>query len=254
MIANAMPSIVHTPAASPSTPSEKLTTFIRPTSQIALRTPPACGNCSAPTNGSVMSVTTAPPSTAMIAAAICPASLTIGFRSRASSTAPTRAISAAPARIAQVWTSPAEPARAWGERASRMSAGIQIAVATSTAARMASPPSSGVVRVARPRSDGMASAPTRRATRPASGVSRAETASAAANAKTASQYRMACRIMALGVDRTGAAGAPARSHASGEGGGAELRVQRMALGERCGPLGQLALDRRRSQRRSAPRR
>ena len=47
MIANAMPSIVHTPAASPSTPSEKLTTFIIPTSQITVRKPPAFGNCSA---------------------------------------------------------------------------------------------------------------------------------------------------------------------------------------------------------------
>ena len=36
MIANAMPSIVQTPAASPSTPSEKLTTFIIPTSQMTV--------------------------------------------------------------------------------------------------------------------------------------------------------------------------------------------------------------------------
>ena len=60
MIANAIPSIVHSPAASPSTPSEKLTTFISPTSQITVSTPPALGNCSAPTNGIVTSVTTAP--------------------------------------------------------------------------------------------------------------------------------------------------------------------------------------------------
>ena len=45
MIEKAMPSIVHTPAASPSTPSEKLTTFISPTSQMTVSTPPVFGNC-----------------------------------------------------------------------------------------------------------------------------------------------------------------------------------------------------------------
>ncbi len=52
---------MHSPAASPSTPSEKLTTFISPTSQITVSTPPVFGNWSAPTNGSVTSVTTTPP-------------------------------------------------------------------------------------------------------------------------------------------------------------------------------------------------
>ena len=44
MMAKATPSIVHSPAASPSTPSEKLTTFISPTSQMTVSTPPALGN------------------------------------------------------------------------------------------------------------------------------------------------------------------------------------------------------------------
>jgi len=70
MIAKATPSIVHKPAARPSTPSEKFTTFINPTSQITVRTPPALGNCNAPMNGSVTSVTTTPPSTAITAAKI----------------------------------------------------------------------------------------------------------------------------------------------------------------------------------------
>ena len=48
---NAIPSIVHRPAARPSTPSEKLTTFISPTSQITVSTPPVLGNWSAPMNG-----------------------------------------------------------------------------------------------------------------------------------------------------------------------------------------------------------
>ena len=65
MIANAIPSIVHSPAASPSTPSERFTTFIRPTSQITVSTPPVFGSWSVPTNGIVTSVTTAPASTAI---------------------------------------------------------------------------------------------------------------------------------------------------------------------------------------------
>ena len=111
MIANAIPSIVQSPAASPSTPSEKLTTFISPTSQIALSTPPAFGNWSAPMNGSVTSVTITPPSTAITAAAICPSSFTSGGRSRQSSIAPTSVIRAAPAMIAHVWTVPPDPRR-----------------------------------------------------------------------------------------------------------------------------------------------
>ena len=70
MIANAMPSIAHRPAASPSTPSEKLTTFIIPTSQITVSTPPAFGNCSEADERDRTSVTTAPASTAISAAAI----------------------------------------------------------------------------------------------------------------------------------------------------------------------------------------
>ena len=42
--ANAIPSIVQTPAASPSMPSLKLTTFISATSQITVSQPPSCGN------------------------------------------------------------------------------------------------------------------------------------------------------------------------------------------------------------------
>ena len=65
MIVNAIPSIVHRPAASPSTPSEKFTTFISPTSQITVSAPPVFGNWSVPMNGIVTSVTTAPASTAI---------------------------------------------------------------------------------------------------------------------------------------------------------------------------------------------
>ena len=66
-------------------------------------------------------------------------------------------------------------------------AGIQIDAATSTPARIASPPSSGVSRVASPRSLILDTAPTRRASRAATGVSSAATAIATKNANTASQ-------------------------------------------------------------------
>ncbi len=110
MIANAIPSIVQTPAASPSTPSEKLTTFISPTSQTTVSKPPAFGNCSAPTNGIVTSVTTAPASTAISAAAIWPGSLTAGRSGRMSSIAPTSVIRHAPAITPQISTVPPGPA------------------------------------------------------------------------------------------------------------------------------------------------
>jgi hypothetical protein len=63
VIAPAM--IVQTPAASPSTPSEKLTTFIIATRPITVSTgpafvTPAFGNASVPTNGSVIAFTATP--------------------------------------------------------------------------------------------------------------------------------------------------------------------------------------------------
>ena len=150
MTAKAMPSIVHTPAARPSMPSEKLTTFIIPTSQITVSTPPAFGNCRPPMKGSVMSVTTAPASTAITAAAICPRSLTAGCRSRTSSIAPTNVIRPAPAITHHMWTVPPEPGGVWATCGSLSVGSSQIAPATRTASRMASPPSSGVSFRARP--------------------------------------------------------------------------------------------------------
>lgn len=63
VIAAAM--IMQTPAARPSTPSEKLTTFIIATSPITLSTgpalvTPALGKASVPTNGSVIAFTATP--------------------------------------------------------------------------------------------------------------------------------------------------------------------------------------------------
>ena len=57
--------ITHTPAARPSTPSEKLTTFIIATMPTTVSSgpafvAPAFGNCSLPTNGSSIAFTATP--------------------------------------------------------------------------------------------------------------------------------------------------------------------------------------------------
>ncbi len=101
MIAIAAAMIAQTPAASPSTPSEKLTTFIITTSPITVSTGPAFvgpapGKASRPTNGSVIVFTATPKCTTITAATTCPMSLTAGGSSKRSSSAPTSVITAAP--------------------------------------------------------------------------------------------------------------------------------------------------------------
>jgi len=99
--ASATAIITHTPAARPSTPSEKLTTFIIATRPITVQHRPRVrhtgvgGSGSLPTNGSVIALTATPKCNGNYAAATCPASLTIGGRSKRSSSAPTSVISAA---------------------------------------------------------------------------------------------------------------------------------------------------------------
>ena len=73
MIAIAAAMIAHTPAARPSTPSEKLTTFIIATSPITVRIGPASagpvlGNDRRPANGSVITFTATPKCTTITAA------------------------------------------------------------------------------------------------------------------------------------------------------------------------------------------
>ncbi len=75
--------IAHTPAARPSTPSEKLTTFIIATRPMTVRigpafVTPAFGNESRPTNGSVIVLTPTPKCTTITAASSWPASLAAG--------------------------------------------------------------------------------------------------------------------------------------------------------------------------------
>jgi hypothetical protein len=134
--------IAQTPAARPSMPSEKLTTFITPTSATTVIGPPASPKLSAPMNGSVMFVTSTPETTGITAAPTWPASLTPGGRSKRSSSAPTSAITIAPARIPWKRSSVAPPK-------SR-----KTAEEISTPPSMAKPPSSGVDPAPSPRSLG----------------------------------------------------------------------------------------------------
>jgi hypothetical protein len=65
MIASVPAMITHTPAARPSTPSERLTTFIITTSPITVNmgpalAGPALGKCRVPANGSVTALTATP--------------------------------------------------------------------------------------------------------------------------------------------------------------------------------------------------
>lgn len=92
--------IAHTPAARPSTPSEKFTTFIIATNPMTVRIGPASagpvlGNASFPTNGRVMAFTPTPKCTTITAASTCPSSFRAGCRSKRSSMAPTSVITAA---------------------------------------------------------------------------------------------------------------------------------------------------------------
>ena len=99
MIAKVIALIAQTPAASPSAPSDRLTTFITATRPATVSGPPASPKLTAPTKGSVMLVTSTPAATGIVAATIWPASLTAGGRSKRSSRAPTSAMTTAPARI-----------------------------------------------------------------------------------------------------------------------------------------------------------
>ena len=78
MIAKATAEIAQTPAARPSTPSEKLTTFITATMPSTVSGPPKSPNSSAPRNGKVMFSTTTPALTSTSAASTWPASLAHG--------------------------------------------------------------------------------------------------------------------------------------------------------------------------------
>ena len=78
--------IALTPAVRPSTPSEKLTTFIIATSANTVNTgpplvTPAWGSDRCPRNGSVIAFTPTPKCTTTTAARICPASFSSGCSS-----------------------------------------------------------------------------------------------------------------------------------------------------------------------------
>ena len=97
MIANATPSIVQTPAASPSTPSEKLTTFIIPTSQIDGQYAAGVGELQRPRNGIVTPVDHRPRLDRDHRGGDLPEKLDRPAAARMSSIAPTSVIRHAPA-------------------------------------------------------------------------------------------------------------------------------------------------------------
>ena len=78
MIAKPMAEIAQTPAASPSTPSEKLTTFITATSPSSVSGPPSSPRSTRPRNGNVKSSTRTPESTQISPAADLPEQLEAG--------------------------------------------------------------------------------------------------------------------------------------------------------------------------------
>ena len=118
----------------------------------------------------------------MSAAATWPASFAPAPSSRQSSSAPTAVISAAPPRMPFVVDD----------------IGTNSSAATSTAAKIARPPSSGVASRASPRSLTASTAPTRRASRATSGVSSAATASATRKPSSASSFMAPERIAGRG--------------------------------------------------------
>ena len=173
MIAKVAAEMVHTPAARPSTPSVKFTTFMTATSPSRVSGIPQSPKLSGSTNGTVTCSTRTPARTGTSPATICPASLTSGERpsSRASSTAPTTAINPAPPRMARVSSFQ----------------GRKIAPASRTPARIASPPRLGVGCSWRLRRFGRSMAPTPCARRAASGVSTSAVTPATRNAQSASR-------------------------------------------------------------------
>jgi hypothetical protein len=169
--ANVPAEIVQTPAARPSTPSVKFTTFITATIARPVRiAPPVVPRSTEPRNGSVNASTRTPAATGIAAAAICPISFRPGGSSRTSSIAPTRPISSAPPRMPRV----------------SAFIGMNATAETSNPARIANPPSSGTGESWRLRSRGRSTAPTRTASLPVSGVRTSVTTAATAKAATAS--------------------------------------------------------------------
>ena len=169
MTAKPIAEIAQTPEARPSTPSDRLTTFMTTTRPISVSGPPSSPRSTRPMNGNVKSSTRTPESTQISAAATWPSSFTPGERSRRSSSSPTAVISAAAPRMPRI----------------SVEAGRKITPDTSTPARIASPPSSGVGSDASPRSCTGSSAPTRRARRTTSGVRAVVSARATTKASSA---------------------------------------------------------------------
>src|SRR4051794_349845 len=211
MIAKAIAEIVHTPAARPSTPSEKFTTFMRKTRPSRVSGSAALPRSTWPMNGSVKSVTTTPESTGISAAITWPTSFAPAGSSKRSSSAPIAVITAAPPRIARVVEV----------------SGSSTMAASTTPAKIAMPPSSGTGRSDRPRSRGSSTRPARNAIRRTTGVRAAEPASATKKAVRA----LSSSSRALGVGRW----------ALGRGPGRQVLVEGVPLRDRSRSFRQVVL-------------
>ena len=122
--------IPHTPAASPSSPSRKLTMFITATIQsIVSGTPTSAGRSTAPTNGNVKWSIQTPKNGGIAAASTWPAELPAGLEDRGSRRS--RRPSSRPPRRA-------------GRRASRSRASRNASAGTKIPKKIASPPSRGI--------------------------------------------------------------------------------------------------------------
>src|SRR3954452_874411 len=171
MIENDAAEIAQTPAARPSMPSEKLTTLTMSTIPMTVIGTPASPMSTRCTNGSVNVCTRTPSRTGSSTAVTWPSSLIAGGRSYTSSSAPTKVMSAAPARIAR-------------QRSSCR--GSQISDETRTPQKIARPPRRGGGRSDRPRPPGWSTAGARRAMRELNGGTAAVTAPAPRAAAAAS--------------------------------------------------------------------
>ena len=94
---NVTPAMPQTPAASPSSPSRKLTMFITATIQMTVKGPPTqAGRSTTPRNGKVKWSTHTPKTTGIEAASTCPPSFSHQASPRKSSIAPTAVATAQP--------------------------------------------------------------------------------------------------------------------------------------------------------------
>ena len=152
-----LPAMAHTPAASPSMPSRKLTMFMTATIQSTVSgMPTTAGRSTGPKKGNVKWSIQTPKKGGIAAATTWPASLRPGLRTRKSSMAPTTVATAAPSSTPRVSFPSSRKA----------SAGTKIPK------KIARPPSRGIGLTFRRLLSGRSTTPRSRAIPPTAGVRR----------------------------------------------------------------------------------